>query len=214
MAENREIRTVTLAGMVINLLLAGLKVVIGYIGSSQSVIADGIHSLSDCATDIAVLVGLRYWSQPPDECHPYGHRRIETMVAVLIGAMLALAGAMLCWQAICRFQTGDYVVPLKVTLIAAIASIVIKEFLYQWTIRVADRLKSSAMRANAWHHRTDSISSIAVTLAIGGALLNPKLAILDPLAAFAVGLFIIQAAYQIVKPAKKNLPMKVLPMLN
>lgn len=204
-SENSEIKTVTIAGMLLNIFLTIIKIVIGYIGQSQSVIADGVHSLSDCSTDIAVLVGLRYWNQPPDECHPYGHRRIETMVAVLIGIVLTLAGIGLCYQALDKFKSGQYVVPLKMTLIVAIISIIVKEWLYHWTIRVAERLKSSAMRANAWHHRTDSISSIAVAVAISFALYNPAWAILDPLAAFAVGLFIIQAAFSITKPALKEL---------
>lgn len=203
--ENSEIKTVTLAGMLINIFLTIIKIFAGYIGNSQSVIADGIHSLSDCSTDIAVLVGLKYWNEPPDECHPYGHRRIETMVAVLIGIVLALAGLGLCYQAFEKFKTGQYVVPLKVTLIVAIISIVVKEILYYWTKHVAERLKSPAMMANAWHHRTDSLSSIAVAIAISFALYNPALAILDPLAAFAVGLFIIQAAYQITRPAVQEL---------
>ncbi len=203
--ENREIKTVTLAGMLINIFLTIIKIFAGYIGNSQSVIADGIHSLSDCSTDIAVLVGLKYWNEPPDECHPYGHRRIETMVAVLIGIVLALAGMGLCYQAFEKFKTGQYVVPLKATLIVAIISIVVKEILYHWTKRVAERLKSPAMMANAWHHRTDSLSSVAVAIAISFALYNPALAILDPLAAFAVGLFIVQAAYQITRPAVQEL---------
>lgn len=203
--ENGEIRTVTLAGMFINIFLTIVKVVVGYIGNSQSVIADGIHSLSDCSTDIAVLVGLKYWNQPPDECHPYGHRRIETMVAVFIGIILILAGFGLGYQAIEKFRSGTYVVPLQITLLAAIISIIVKEFLYHWTMRVGIRLKSPAMKANAWHHRTDSLSSIGVGIAIGSALYNPALAVLDPLAAFGVGLFIIQAAIGIMKPALKEL---------
>ena len=203
--ENSEIKTVTIAGMAINIFLTILKIFIGFIGNSQSVIADGVHSLSDCSTDIAVLIGLKYWNEPPDECHPYGHRRIETIVAVFIGLILCLAGIGLCYQAIEKFKTGAFVVPLKITLLAALVSIIVKEFLYHWTMRVANRVKSSAMRANAWHHRTDSLSSIAVAVAISFALYNPTWAILDPLAAFAVGLFIIQAAYSITKPALKEL---------
>ncbi|MEW6710497.1 MAG: cation diffusion facilitator family transporter [Candidatus Riflebacteria bacterium] len=203
--ENRDIKNVTIAGMVINVFLTILKIFIGMISNSQSVVADGVHSLSDCSTDIAVLVGLKYWNEPPDECHPYGHRRIETLVAVLIGAVLALAGLGLCYQAVEKFRTGNYVVPLKIALWAAVISIIVKEFLYHWTMKVAERVKSPAMKANAWHHRTDSFSSIPVALAIIFALYNPKWAILDPLAAFVVGLFIIQAAFIIVKPALKEL---------
>ncbi|GAB4285161.1 MAG: cation diffusion facilitator family transporter [Candidatus Rifleibacteriota bacterium] len=203
--EGKEIKNVTIAGMTINIFLTLIKITAGYIGNSQSVIADGIHSLSDCSTDIAVLVGLKYWNQPPDDCHPYGHRRIETMVAILIAMVLFLAGVLLCYEALQKFITGQYVVPMKATLIVSIISIVVKEFLFRWTLKVADRVKSPALVANAWHHRTDSISSVAVAIAISFALYNPRWAILDPLAAFAVGLFIMQAAYSIVKPALREL---------
>lgn len=204
-SDSAQIRKVTIAGMVINVFLTIIKITAGVFGNSQSVIADGIHSLSDCSTDVAVLVGLKYWNQPPDECHPYGHRRIETIVAVLIGAVLFLAGVFLCWGALEKFKTGEYVVPLKISLFAALISIVVKEFIYHWTFNVAEKLNSPAMKANAWHHRSDSLSSIAVAIAISFALYNPKWAILDPLAAFAVGIFIMQAAYSIVKPAVKEL---------
>lgn len=202
---NDQIRQVTLAGMFTNIFLTIIKIIAGLAGNSQSVIADGIHSLSDCSTDIAVLIGLKYWNQPPDACHPYGHRRIETMVAVLIGAVLAGAGLMLCYEALHKLQSGQYVVPAAMTLAVALISVIVKEFLFRWTFVVAEKLKSSAMRANAWHHRTDSLSSIAVALAIGMALYDPKWAILDPVATIAVGAFIFQAAWKITNPALKEL---------
>lgn len=203
--QNSEIRQVTVAGLVINLILTTIKITAGILGNSQSVVADGIHSLSDSATDVAVLVGLKYWNQPPDSCHPYGHRRIETMVTVLIGIALALAGIFLGKEAVEKFRTGGYVVPAAVTLTVAIISVVTKELLFRWTYRVGERLKSPAMKANAWHHRTDSFSSIAVALAIGMALIDPKWALLDPVAALAVGAFILQAAYKIATPALREL---------
>ncbi|MBU1106693.1 MAG: cation diffusion facilitator family transporter, partial [Candidatus Riflebacteria bacterium] len=188
-----------------NLILTVIKIIAGYAGNSQSVIADGVHSLSDSATDVAVLVGMKYWNQPPDECHPYGHRRIETMVTVLIGMALALAGVFLGYEAIEKFRSGDYVVPEAITLAVALISVVVKELLFRWTYRVGERYKSPALKANAWHHRTDSFSSIAVALAIGMALIDPRWAILDPVAALAVGAFILQAAYQITTPALREL---------
>ncbi|KAF1079462.1 MAG: Cobalt-zinc-cadmium resistance protein [Candidatus Rifleibacterium amylolyticum] len=203
--QNSETRRVTLAGLIINLFLTVIKIVAGIYGNSQSVIADGIHSLSDSATDIAVLVGLKYWNEPPDLCHPYGHRRIETMVTVVIGIALALAGIFLGSEAVEKFRSGGYVVPETVTLAVAIISVVVKEFLFRWTYNVGEKLKSSALKANAWHHRTDSFSSIAVALAIGMALIDPKWALLDPVAALAVGAFILQAAWKIATPALREL---------
>lgn len=200
-----ETRRVTFAGLFANLFLTATKIIAGIYGHSQSVIADGVHSLSDSATDIAVLVGLKYWNEPPDHCHPYGHRRIETMVTVLIGIALAFAGIFLGYEAVEKFRSGDYVVPAAVTLAVAVISIIVKEFLFRWTMKVGERIKSSALKANAWHHRSDSISSIAVAFAIGMALFDPKWAILDPVAALAVGGFILQAAWKIMLPALREL---------
>jgi cation diffusion facilitator family transporter len=200
-----EIRQVTIAGMLINVLLTIIKIAAGCIGNSQSVIADGIHSLSDCSTDIAVLIGLKYWNQPPDACHPYGHRRIETMISVFIGAVLAGAGIFIGFEAVDKFRSGNYVVPASITLVVALISVVVKEFLFHWTIRVANRHKSAAMRANAWHHRSDSLSSIPVAAAIALAMVDEKWALLDPVAALAVSAFIIQAAYRIVMPSLREL---------
>jgi len=203
--QNSETRRVTLAGLFVNLFLTVIKIVAGIYGNSQSVIADGVHSLSDSATDVAVLVGLKYWNEPPDLCHPYGHRRIETMVTVVIGIALALAGIFLGSEAVEKFRSGGYVVPAAVTLAVAIISVVVKEFLFRWTYKVGEKLKSSALKANAWHHRTDSFSSIAVALAIGMALIDPKWALLDPVAALAVGAFVLQAALKITTPALSEL---------
>ena len=202
---NQEVRKVTLVGMLINMGLTTGKIIIGYLGNSSSVIADGVHSLSDVSTDIAVLVGVKYWNQPPDTCHPYGHRRIEAMISVLIGGVLGLAGLFLGWGAIEKFHHGDYMVPAQMTLVIAIISIISKEWLYRWTADVSRRLKSSAMLANAWHHRSDSLSSIPVAIAISMAMINPKWAFMDPVATLAVSVFIIQAAWIISSPSLKEL---------
>lgn len=202
---NDEIHKVTLIGMSVNIFLTLGKIIIGTIGNSTSVIADGVHSLSDVSTDVAVLIGVKYWNQPPDSCHPYGHRRIEAMISVFIGAMLALAGLFLGYGAIGKLHDGVYVVPAQITLIIAIISIFSKEWLYRWTANIGRRLKSSAVVANAWHHRSDSFSSIPVAIAISMAMINPRWAFLDPVATLAVSAFIIQAAYVIMSPSFKEL---------
>ncbi len=204
-STNREIHRVTVIGLIINSILTLGKIIIGYFGNSSSVIADGVHSLSDASTDIAVLVGVKYWNQPPDACHPYGHRRIEAMISVLIGAVLGLAGLFLGWGAIEKFHHGEYVVPAKITLIIAIISIISKEWLYRWTAKAGKKLKSSAVVANAWHHRSDCISSIPVAIAISMTMVDPKWAFMDPVATLAVSVFIIQAAYVICSPSLKEL---------
>jgi len=200
-----EIKRVTIIGLIGNLLLTLGKVLIGFFGNSSSVIADGVHSLSDASTDIAVIIGVKYWNQPPDSCHPYGHRRIEAMVSVLIGLVLGLAGIFLGFSAFEKFRSGQYVVPAGATLAVALVSIVVKEALFRWTFIAAEQLKSSALRANAWHHRSDALSSIPVAIAIGMAMLDPKWAILDPVATFAVSAFIVQAAWKIVSPSLAEL---------
>lgn len=203
--ENGEIKRVTIAGMIVNILLSVLKIIVGYTGQSQSIVADGFHSLTDCSTDIAVLIGLKYWNEPPDGCHPHGHKRIETITAAFIGIALAGAGLILCWQAINKFRTGDFLVPCQTALYVAIFSVLVKEALYHWTMRVGKRVNSQALKANAWHHRTDSLSSIGVALAISVSIYKPEWVIMDSIAAFAVGIFIIQAAMTILNPAVKEL---------
>ncbi|MDD3147973.1 MAG: cation diffusion facilitator family transporter [Candidatus Riflebacteria bacterium] len=203
--SEKTVRHVTIVGLIFNVLLTVAKVLAGIFGNSQSVIADGIHSLSDCSTDIAVLVGVKYWNQPPDSCHPYGHRRIEAMISTFIGIVLSLAGLFLGISAIEKFRSGQYLVPAGIALAVAILSIISKEWLFHWTIKAAEEQKSSALKANAWHHRSDSLSSIPVAIAIGMALVDPKWAILDPVATLAVSLFIIQAAWKIVTPSLAEL---------
>lgn len=202
---NNEIHKVTLIGMSVNIFLTIGKIIIGTIGNSSSVIADGVHSLSDVSTDVAVLIGVKYWNQPPDSCHPYGHRRIEAMISVFIGAMLGLAGFFLGYGAIEKLRDGVYAVPSQITLVIAIIAIFSKEWLYRWTANIGKRLKSSAVVANAWHHRSDCFSSIPVAIAISMAMINPKWAFLDPVATLAVSAFIIQAAYVIMSPSFKEL---------
>ncbi|MCK9457181.1 MAG: cation diffusion facilitator family transporter, partial [Candidatus Riflebacteria bacterium] len=204
--QNSKItKKVTLTGMFLNLLLAVSKVIAGFIGNSSSVIADGVHSLSDLSTDIAVLIGVKYWNEPPDAEHPYGHRRIESMISVFIAIALSIAGLMLGYGAIIKFRAADYQTPESFTLIIAIISIASKESLYQWTYKWGKNISSPAMIANAWHHRSDSLSSIPVALAIGLAVYNPAWAFMDPVATLAVSAFIIQTAYKISLPSLKEL---------
>lgn len=196
-----EVRKVTLWGLVINVILTTFKIIVGHIGGSSSVIADGVHSLSDCSTDIAVIVGVKYWNKAPDEDHPYGHRRIEAIVSAFIGLILGVVGFYLIWDAIAKLHVGKYRVPEWSTFIIAIVSVVLKEILYHWTYRKSYELKSSALKANAWHHRSDAISSIPVALAIAFTKYDSSWAMLDSIASVAVSFFILQGAYAIVKPA-------------
>lgn len=199
------VRKVTWIGLLINIALSGLKFAAGYFGRSQALIADAIHSLTDTTTDIAVIAGSHYWSRPPDESHPYGHRRLETLVTVFIGLVLAAAGIGIGWEAISTLHKKSTSTPGWVALYAAMASIVTKEILYRWTAAVGKKTKSQALAANAWHHRTDAISSLPVLVAVTGALIFPSWSFLDHVGAAIVSVFILHAAMKIIWPAASEL---------
>ena len=201
----REIRRVTWWGLIVNLLLAAVKFVFGVVGASHALVADAVHSLSDSVTDVAVLIGARYWSAPADADHPHGHGRIETIITLLIGAALAVVGIGLGYSALVTLGAPAAAPPGWIAFAAACVSIVAKELLYQWTTHVGRRVKSSALIANAWHHRSDGFSSVPVAVAVLGARLIPQWTFLDPVAAVIVSVFILQAAWQIVWPALKQL---------
>jgi len=195
------IRRVTLVGLIANLLLSVFKFIGGVLGCSQAVVADAVHSLSDSATDIAVIIGSHFWSKPADDDHPYGHQRIETVVTIFIGIVLLLAGSGIAWEAVVALrEADDKGPPGLIAAIAALASILLKEALYQWTIRVGRTVKSPALIANAWHHRLDAFSSIPALLAVGGAILFPTWTFLDHVGALVVSMLILFAAIQIIWP--------------
>ncbi len=199
------VRQVTWIGLLTNIGLAGLKFAAGYFGRSQALIADAIHSLTDTTTDIAIIAGSHYWSRPPDESHPYGHRRLETLVTAFIGLMLVAAGIGIGWQAISSLHIQQASPPSWVAFCAALSSIITKEILYRWTAAIGKRIKSPALAANAWHHRTDAISSLPVLIAVGGAWLFPSWSFLDRVGAAVVSIFILHAAIKIIWPAISEL---------
>lgn len=200
-----EVRRVTLVGLVINLALSALKFAAGILGNSQAVVADAVHSLSDTVSDVAILVGVKFWSKPPDECHPHGHRRIEFLVTIFIGLLLAAVALGLSYNAIATLHQAQARPPKTIAFLAAVLSIFIKEILYRWTISKGREIKSTALIANAWHHRSDGLSSIPAAVAVAGAALVPGLTFLDHLGAIVVSMFILQAAWKIVRPSLEQL---------
>jgi cation diffusion facilitator family transporter len=200
-----HVRTVGWVGLVINLLLAALKAAAGIIGHSQAVLADAVHSLSDTATDIAVILGVRYWSAPADENHPHGHGRIETLITVVIGLAVGGVAVGMGIEAIRGLRTHSTLPPSGVALVAALASIVIKEWLYRWTATVGREVRSPALVANAWHHRSDAISSVPAALAVAVSLIVPEWAVVDRVGAIVVCLLILQVAWRILRPALDQL---------
>jgi cation diffusion facilitator family transporter len=197
----QDIRKVTWLGLFVNLFLAGIKFTAGILGKSQALVADAIHSLTDLMTDAAVLAGSHYWDRPPDDTHPYGHKRLETLVTVFIGIMLAAAGIGIGWKAISTLHQKSMSPPGWIAFLAALVSIICKEVIYRWTARAGKRLKSAALAANAWHHRTDALSSLPVLIAVGGAKIFPSWSFLDRVGAVVVSIFIIHASIKIVWPA-------------
>jgi cation diffusion facilitator family transporter len=200
---NRQIRFVTNLGIAANIVLAAVKVAVGLLAGSVALVADGIHSISDMVTDIAVLLGIHFGSKQPDESHPYGHGRIETFAAVFIGLALAIVGAAMIYHAAAAIAAQRYIRPGLIVLFVATASIIIKELLYKITKKAAIKSHSSALYANAWHHRSDAFSSIVVV--IGFVSLRLGFNYGDQMAAGAVGLMIILVAIQIIGDCLREL---------
>jgi cation diffusion facilitator family transporter len=167
------IRNVTVLAITINISLTILKIAFGIVGQSQALIADGLHSLSDLLVGVITLVAAKYSTQPPDVEHPYGHSRIETLATIAGGGLLLLMAAGLLIDVVRRlFEPELLLLPTSISLVAALLSIVIKEAIYQYTMYIAKRVRSPMLRANAWHHRSDAISSLIVLIGVGGSMLG------------------------------------------
>lgn len=205
MAPERSVRRVTWWGFFLNIGLSIFKVFAGIMGNSHAVVADGIHSLTDTVTDIAVIAGSYFWAKPADDLHPYGHKRLETTVSIFIGLFLFLAAVFIAWQAVTDIRCGYVSKPGVIALAAAVVSIVIKEGLYRWTRRVGKRVYSVALAANAWHHRLDALSSIPVLVAVAAAIVYPPWYMLDQLAAIFVAVLVFYASLRIVVNGFKEL---------
>ena len=204
-ATIRDVQQVTVAGMTVNVLIAALKGVGGIVWSSQALIADAVHSVSDLVTDLAVILGVRYWVVPADEEHPYGHGKIQALITLFIAIALALVAWELGLHAVKSLLNHSYSLPGRIASIFALISVIAKEALYHWTMRVARRVKSTALEANAWHHRSDAISSIPVAIAVIAAHFYPSLAWMDPTGAILVAFFIFYVSWEIAHPALQEL---------
>jgi len=194
-------RRVTWIGMIWNVFLTILKFVVGFMARSSALIADAVHSLSDFASDISVLIGLKVASKPVDHDHNYGHGKFETLAAIIVGFMLFLAGIGILWNSIITIYDHFTGVPIfqpgTIALYAIIASILVKEGLYRYTVISGKSLNSQVLIANAWHHRSDALSSIAVLIGVSGAiLLGERWVILDPISAGLVSILILKVAAQ------------------
>lgn len=203
--KGKTIRTVTLVGAILNVFLAVLKIGIGKLAGSQALVADGVHSFSDLMTDAVILLGSRYWMAPADSNHPYGHGKFETLANVFIGLMLALVGIGIGWDSIETLSDTAPPAPGILAFYAAVAAIVIKELLFRWTMHEAKLVHSAVLRANAWHHRSDALSSVPVAVAVIANAIFPSLKYLDQIAALLVTGMILKAAFEIIWPALNEL---------
>ena len=214
--RERQIFRVTLWGSVVNFLLLVFKFVAGIVGGSAAMIADAVHSLSDFITDVVVILFVRISGKPCDAGHDFGHGKYETLASALIGLMLMAVGIGILWSGATQIvhvcQGHTLAQPGMIALVAALLSIVSKELIYQWTARVGRRVESQAVIANAWHHRSDALSSIGTAVGIGGAIvLGPEWRVLDPIAAVVVSVFIIKVSVQLFVPSIQELLEKSLP---
>lgn len=210
MEREKEIFRVTIWGGIINVVLLVVKFTAGIFGHSAAMIADAVHSLTDFATDVVVLIFVHLGNKPADRGHDYGHGKYETLATAIIGTSLLAVGVLIfcsgagkTWRVILGEMLPS---PGKVALVAAVASIVLKEWAYRFTVKVGKRCQSEAVVANAWHHRSDALSSVGTMIGIGGAiLLGNRWTVLDPLASIVVSVFIVRAAWQLMMESMKEL---------
>lgn len=216
LTREKEIYKVTLLGSFVNFLLVIFKFLAGIAGHSAAMLADAVHSLSDFITDVIVILFVRISNKPQDKSHDYGHGKYETLATALIGVALLGVGFGILWNGaneILAFLRGEQLrSPGMLALVAAVVSIVLKEILYRYTVRMGKKYNSQAVMANAWHHRSDALSSIGTAAGIGGAiLLGPNWTVLDPVAAVVVSFFIMRVSIKLLVPCIEELLEKSLP---
>lgn len=195
---------VSVITIILNLALSLFKFIIGFVGQSQALVSDAVHSASDVVSTIAVMFGVNMSAKKSDSSHPYGHERIESIFSIILAMMLFITGLGIGITAIKTIISGaEIAIPEKITLVAAIVSIGVKEWMYHFTKRTAIKIDSSSLLADAWHHRSDALSSIGSLIGIGGALLGFK--ICEPIASIVICIFIAKASIEIFMDAVNRL---------
>ena len=195
-----ESNKVTLITILLNIGLTILKILAGILGNSTAIIADGLHSASDIITSIGILIGNKISRKPRDDEHQYGHEKAESLVSFILAAVLIGIALKIGYDGFKDLiNINNILVPNALPLVVALISIAVKEYQYQITIRVAKKINSSSLKADAWHHRSDAFSSIAAFIGIGGAMLGFK--ILDPIASIIVAIVVIKVGIEILKSA-------------
>ncbi len=181
--------------LIANVVLSIIKIIAGIVAKSSAMVADGFHTVSDVISTIAVMIGVKFSEKEADESHPYGHERIESVLTVFLALILLFTGVGIALTAIKSIMHNDFSKPGILALIAAILSIVTKEGMYRYTMKYANKINSTALKADAWHHRSDAFSSIGTLFGIGGAMLGFE--ILDPVAGIVVSILIIKVSTEI-----------------
>lgn len=190
-------KRVTLVSIYFNIFLSVIKIVFGYLGHSEAVIADGVHSISDIATDVLIIVAAKFGSKLPDEEHPYGHGRIETIISIIVALLVAAVGALIMYNAIHSLIAGEPSVhPGWIAAAVAFIAVLSKEWLYHYTLAAGKRVNSNLLRANAWHNRSDAFVSLIVLVGVLGAMLGYPY--MDPIAALIVGVFILKTTAEMI----------------
>ena len=216
MERNKEIYKVTMVGGVVNVILLLFKFVAGILGHSAAMVADAVHSLSDFVTDVIVIVFVHISGKPKDKSHDYGHGKYETLAMTIIGLALLAVAIGIVYSGLMKiidWMSGhELQAPGMLALWAALLSVVLKEGVYRYSMREARKLQSQAVEANAWHHRSDALSSIGTAIGIGGAIfLEQRWTVLDPIASVVVGLFIIKVAIFLLRDGIGDLMEQSLP---
>ena len=216
MNREKEIYKVTLVGGIVNLLLVAFKFIAGTVGRSGAMLADAVHSLSDFITDLVVLAFVGISTKPQDTSHDFGHGKFETVATLFIGLGLAAAAVGIVVSGATKLaawlQGENLPSPGKIALWGALISIVVKEILFQYTVRKGKKLDSKAVVANAWHHRSDALSSIGAAIGIGGAIfLGDRWTVLDPIASIVVGAMLVKVAWDLLGPSIGELTEQSLP---
>ena len=182
--------------LIANVILSVVRIIAGFVAQSSAMIADGVHTVSDAISTVAVMIGVKFSEKEADKGHPYGHERIESVVTVLLSLMLSVTGFGIAFSGIKTIVYREFTTPGALALAAALASIVVKELMYRYTLKAAEKINSTALKADAWHHRSDAFSSIGTLVGIGGAILG--LQILDPIAGIIVSVLIIRVGFEIL----------------
>ena len=206
----REAHKVTLIGAALDTLLGIAKIIVGWLSQSHALIADGIHSLSDLLTDALVIVATYYGRQAPDKEHPYGHARFETLGTLILSSLLIAVAGAIAYDSLLRLLNPDSLkIPTWPALVVAAISIISKEWIFRYTLHIAKKIKSDLLKANAWHSRSDALSSIVVFIGIGGSMLG--LHWLDQVAALVVGVMVAHIGWKLMSDSLKDLLDTALP---